>query len=407
MSDSKSLPPGPSDLPEELARRIDSLYERLSTIDHFTLLGIPRSATRSQVRHAFLGLAPQFHPDKYFGKQLGPYSAKMQRVFAQMSVAHDTLANDERRAEYARTLPPPLPLPPAPSPARSPSSPDPSEEQARFGSTPPRVATISSPAPADAARARQQAFAARLAGHSNSRMRTGAPAAQHAPNVTPGKAFAPNVTPGKAFSSGEVPRQPTSPGMQAVDPQAAVDALKRRYEDSVAHARGRQAGGLVQAAEAAAAKGDFVEAARLYRAATEHSSNPNLRAVVAETEAKAKEQQYAAALNRAKDCEQKHEYTEAAANWARAFELVPAPDTAHRASLCFRRAGADLRRAAKYGEEAVKIDPHKAAYRINLALVYADLGMSLRAHGEIERAKEIDPQNAQLKEAYARIKAMK
>ena len=417
MTDPKNPQPGVSDLPDELARRIDSLHERLPTIDHFTLLGLPRSATRAQVRQAFLNLAPQFHPDKYFGKKLGPYAAKMQRVFAQLSVAHDTLANDERRAEYTRGLPPPLP-PAAPSaaahsaPPRAPSSPDayerpphepgPSEQglhaQGHFGSTPPRVASPSPPGATDAAaRARQQAFASRLAGHSSARMRTGTPVA----------AFVPNVTPGKSFPSGEVARHPSNRGMPAVDPKAAVDALKRRYEESVAHARGKQSVGLVQAAEAALAKGDFTEAARHYRAATEHSSSPNLRAVLVETEAKAKEQQHTAALTRAKESEQKQDYSDAGASWARAFELVPAADAAHRASLCFRRAGVDLRRAAKYGEEAVKIDPHKAAYRVNLALVYADLGLSLRAHGEIERAHAIDPQNAQVKEALVRIKAMK
>jgi tetratricopeptide (TPR) repeat protein len=240
-------------------------------------------------------------------------------------------------------------------------------------------------------------------------MRAGTPggATPVAPTVTPAKASAPNATPGKAFPSGEVQRLTTSPGVHPVDPQAAVDALKRRYEDSVAHARGRQATGLVQAAETAAAQGDFIEAARLYRAATEHSSNPSLRAVMVDVEARAKEQSHAMALARGKESEQRQDYSDAAAQWARAFDISPSADVAHRASLCFRRAGTDLRRAAKYGEEAVKADPHKAPYRVNLALVYADLGMSLRAHGEIERAREIDPQNQQMKDAYARIRTMK
>jgi curved DNA-binding protein CbpA len=366
--------PKTSDLPEEMARRVDSLYARLATIDHFALLGIPRSATRAQVRQAFLALAPQFHPDRYFGKNLGPYAAKMQRVFAQLSVAHDTLANEERRTEYAKTLPPPLPgqAPPfAPPPAPAPSVP-------QAGSVP-KVAVSAPVAPLspEAARARQQAFAARLA------------------------------TPGRAFAPGDPSRRRSSAGIPAVDPQAAVDALRRRYEDSVAHMRGKQSLGNVHAAEAAAAKGDFAEAARLYRAATEHSSDPNLRAVLADTEIKAKEQGLATAIARAKDAEQKQDYADAGGNWARAFELAPAADTAHRASLCLRRAGVDARRAAKYGEEAVKLDPHKASYRINLALVYADLGLGLRARGEIERAQALDPQNAQLKEAFARIKAMR
>jgi curved DNA-binding protein CbpA len=376
--------PNGTDLPPEIAQRVDSLYARLTTIDHYGLLGLSRSATRAQVRQAFLALAPQFHPDKYFGKDLGAYTAKLQRVFAQMSVAHDTLADDTRRAEYTIALPPPLPGSPVGA------APGASVSAASIPSTPP------APLSPEAARARQQAFASRLAGHSHGR--PGTPAAAFMATATPGKAFGP-VGPG--------PRRSSSSRMPAVDPQAAVDSLRRRYEDSVAQARGKQATGSVQAAEAAVAKGDFVEAARLYRVATERSSDPGLRAALVQTEAKAKEQGHAAALVRAKEAEQKQDFADAGASWARAFDLVPAADTAHRASLCLRRSGADSRRAAKYGEEAVKLDPQKASYRVNLALVYADLGLALRARGEIERAQALDPQNAQLKEAFVRIKAMK
>ncbi len=380
--------PNFTDLPPELAQSVDSLYTRLATIDHYTLLELPRTATRAQVRQAFLALAPRFHPDKYFGKNLGAYGAKMQRVFAQLSVAHDTLVNDERRAEYTKTLPPPIPGLPPPAPA-------PLAAAAPAAVVAPPVSPV--PLSPEAARARQQAFASRLAGHGHANARPGTPAA----------AFMATATPGKAFVPGDPARRRSSSGMPAVDPQAAVDSLRRRYEDSVAHARGKQSSGQIQAAEAAVAKGDFTEAARHYRAATEHSSDPRLRAALVETESKAKEQGYATAIARAKEGEQKQDFADAGANWARAFDLVPAAETAHRASLCLRRSGADSRRAAKYGEEAVKLDPQKASYRVNLALVYADLGLALRARGEIDRAQALDPQNAQLREALARIKAMK
>ncbi len=44
---------------------------------------------------------------------------------------------------------------------------------------------------------------------------------------------------------------------------------------------------------------------------------------------------------------------------------------------------------------------------MNLALVYADLGLLLRARGEIERAHALDPQSTQVKDAISRIKSMK
>jgi hypothetical protein len=354
-----------SDLPPELIQRIDSMHERLGQLDYFVILGLTRAATRAQVRQAFLTLAPQYHPDKYFGRNLGAYGQKMDRVFAQLSAAHDTLVDDERRAAYVRGLPPEAP-PPPPTPAPAPGS-----DRPAMHAAPPAKATDA--AAAAAARARQQAFAAKLAGPN----RIGTPMPGRIGTPMPGRAGTPmpgtvprGPTPARAF---EALRRPSSPGMPAVDPQAAVEALKRRYEESVAQSRGTtQSRGLAQAAQAAASK----------------------------------TQQQAEAVAKAKDAEGKQDYADAGTHWAHAFDLLPAGDTAHRASVCFRRGG-DLRRAARYGDEAVKLDAHKANYHLNLALIYADLGMGVRARGEIERAHTLDPQSAQVKEAIIRIKAMK
>jgi hypothetical protein len=391
MADPKDLQPstslggGATDLPADLMQRIDAVHERLAHADYYALLGLPRTATRAQVRQAFLAHAPQFHPDKYFGRNLGPYGPKMQRVFAHLSAAHDTLVDDERRAIYTRGLPPPVAAPP---PTASPPAGTPT------GATPTPSATRTTDVSGAIARARQQAFAAKLTGPK--RVPTPMPGSVAIP-ARPGSIGTP-VRPFEAL------RPQTSPGGSAADPKAAVDALRRRYEESV---RGRNPIALVQAAESAAAKGDYAEAARLYRAATEHSSDPNLRAVLVETETMAKGQLHAEATKRAKEAEGKQEHQQAGMEWARAFDLIPAAETGHRASLCFRRGGTDLRRAAKYGEEAVKLDPNKATYRVNLALVYADLGMGLRARGEIDRAHGLDPQSPQVKEAITRIKHMK
>ena len=343
----------------------------------------------------------------------------MQRVFAQLSVAHDTLANDERRAQYVRT---PAPAPPAP----------PSRAVSRCTSAARCIAVASGVVarPAGARgqrdvtpRPRADPFHGRSGGRGGARPPArafrfapgrGARARADARAGTPVSAFVPSGTPGKAFGTwGKGPPRPDFVGHApaAVDPScAAVDALRRRYEDSPrAHARGKHAQENVHAASRSGGRerrfrggcpplprGDGA----LGRHRTPVRSLPRPRR-------RPKSRSHGAAIARAKESEQKQDYGDAGANWARAFEIVPAAETAHRASLCFRRAGVDSRRAAKYGEEAVKLDGHKATYRVNLALVYCDLGLALRAHGEIERAQALDPQNAQVKEALVRIKAMR
>jgi tetratricopeptide (TPR) repeat protein len=158
--------------------------------------------------------------------------------------------------------------------------------------------------------------------------------------------------------------------MPAVDPKAAVEALRRRYEESV-----------------------------IARSKTASSH--------ALEDAASKEKQHAAAVATAKESEQKQDYLGAAASWARAFELGPSAEIANRAALCFRRVGTDLHRAAKFGEEALKLEPNKAAYRVTLAMIYADAGLLLRARGELERAQALDPQSTVVKEALARLKTSK
>jgi tetratricopeptide (TPR) repeat protein len=171
------------------------------------------------------------------------------------------------------------------------------------------------------------------------------------------------------------PKRLSSSTMPAVDPKAAVDSLRRRYEESVARQQpkqGQQGPAPVTVAEQSAAR----------------------------------EQVRTGETAKAKEAEGKQEYAQAAAAWVRVYEAAPSAETANRAALCFRRAGSDMRKAAKYGEEAVKLDPNKASYRVTLALAYADAGLVLRARGEIERAMALEPKSESVKEAAQKIKSM-
>jgi hypothetical protein len=53
---------------------------------------------------------------------------------------------------------------------------------------------------------------------------------------------------------------------------------------------------------------------------------------------------------------------------------------------------------------AVKLDPRNAAYRVMLAELYRDLGLKLRAKGEAERAREIDPENRKARDLLQALK---
>jgi curved DNA-binding protein CbpA len=103
---------------------------RLDEIDHYALLDVPRGADVRTIKRAYQRLAGRLHPDRFFRKRLGSYKAGLQRLFTQITIAHDTLTSPEQRAAYDATLGAPSPrrvvgpspAPPRPSPGPASSS---------------------------------------------------------------------------------------------------------------------------------------------------------------------------------------------------------------------------------------------------------------------------------------------
>lgn len=94
------------ELEPEARQRIDEVFAMVGQVDHYRLLDIPRDATKDEIKKAYYRLAPKFHPDKHYGKQLGEYKGKIEKIFAALTKAHDTLRYSKRRTIYDAALPP-------------------------------------------------------------------------------------------------------------------------------------------------------------------------------------------------------------------------------------------------------------------------------------------------------------
>jgi curved DNA-binding protein CbpA len=94
------------DLSAEQRTEIDYLTDAMATADYYLLLGIERTARPAEIKKAYYKLAPRYHPDRYFGKELGAYKIKIEQIFAALTKAHDTLRYPKRRASYDAALPP-------------------------------------------------------------------------------------------------------------------------------------------------------------------------------------------------------------------------------------------------------------------------------------------------------------
>lgn len=117
----------PNDATDELTLAekadLDGLYLKLATCTLYEFLGVSENADRKSIRDAYFALSKHFHPDAFYGRNLGKYGARIEEIFRELTHAYDVLSNKNQRAEYdlsiglspTRTLD----APPAPPPSAS------------------------------------------------------------------------------------------------------------------------------------------------------------------------------------------------------------------------------------------------------------------------------------------------
>lgn len=95
----------PVDLQPDVKREILELDLSLPQKSHFEVLGLELGATADDVRRAFHAASRKFHPDRYFGRNLGSFKARLERIFLRLSEASTVLSDPQRRAAYLEANP--------------------------------------------------------------------------------------------------------------------------------------------------------------------------------------------------------------------------------------------------------------------------------------------------------------
>lgn len=96
-----TLPDGKTlDLTAEQQARIDLLYDGIEDKTYYDILRIKRDAPSKAVKRAYYQFSKEFHPDKFFRKQLGPYKERLELIFAKVNEAYRTLTDDRARDDY-------------------------------------------------------------------------------------------------------------------------------------------------------------------------------------------------------------------------------------------------------------------------------------------------------------------
>lgn len=93
------------DIEEGRRKEIDAVAAKLASANYFELLGVNLASSVDEVRKAFFEASRKFHPDRYFGKRLGPYAQRLDQIFKRLAEAYNTLSDPARRKAYLEANP--------------------------------------------------------------------------------------------------------------------------------------------------------------------------------------------------------------------------------------------------------------------------------------------------------------
>ncbi len=91
------------DIPVEVQRDILDFAKRLDR-PHHEILGVAADAGTPQIKKAYFTLSKKFHPDRYFRKNVGDFSAHIEVLFKHVLEAYELLSDPTTRAELQRSL---------------------------------------------------------------------------------------------------------------------------------------------------------------------------------------------------------------------------------------------------------------------------------------------------------------
>ena len=406
------------DLPRR--RQILDLYYRLDQVSHYQLFGVSPDADKKAIKEAYFEIVNVFHPDRYFGKSVGSFKPKLEKVFARLTESYDVLSRKASRAEYDAYLaaqsktrafdagqtdddahqaalrevmrriqaeaslenrtrsvpPPPNSVSPGPASARPYQSLSPGPGAPSAG--PHASLRPSSLRPSDP-EARRRALARKLG-------RSGT-----------------SEGPGPDVSREGEQQRAQQDGVQRQE--WAAEELKRRYQEAMQAARDRQVETYARAAKAALAKGDNVGASNALRIAVSLSpADPALTAELNEVSARAKHELSGSYLQQAEYEERDEKWLSAARSYARALAGRPEARVLDRVAHCLLMGGGDLREAGEMAKKAVLMQPENPRFRVTLAHFYVKAGMKQSAEGELSRAATLAPSDDKVADSIRRLK---
>jgi curved DNA-binding protein CbpA len=103
ISIDESLLDSEIELKLETQRRILEFEAGLDK-NYFALLGIARDADPRKIKRAYFTLSKEFHPDRFFRREIGHYTQRLERIFKKVLEAYELLSDPVARAEVEKSM---------------------------------------------------------------------------------------------------------------------------------------------------------------------------------------------------------------------------------------------------------------------------------------------------------------
>lgn len=366
-------------------RKILDVFYRLDTANHYELLQVPETADKKTVKNAYFELVSAFHPDKYFGKKLGAFKPKLERVFTRLTEAHDVLTRNKSRSEYDEYL-----------------------KTQRKNRDLERLMADEREQAAELDRVRRQIEEeARL---EEVRAQSALRGVQPTPAVRPEPPLVSDPEARRRALARKLGRTPSAarPGAApAGEPprEYVAQELKRRYEQRVSSVRQRQVQHYVDQADTCLRENNVVAAANALRIAASLAPDdqPLLRRLD-EVQQRANGELANSYMEQAQYEEKSGRLVEAARSYELAARGKPSAQLYERIARCLMEAGSDLRKAGDYARRASNLAPTELSPRLTLARVYLAAGMRQSAITEFERASTLAPNDEEVKTWLKRVR---
>ncbi|HTM44574.1 MAG TPA: DnaJ domain-containing protein [Polyangiaceae bacterium] len=382
-------------------RQILDWFYGADLLTHYELFGLSPEASKKEIKEAYYEVVRVFHPDRYFGKDLGAFKAKLERAFQRLTEAHEVLTRQRTRDEYDLQLKRRAPLSSSKQAQRSEVAGRISEYFEQLHSRPTLDAIAggkldSSPPPSGrtpsgnpvVTRKRVPVLITPVPGRAQTRTR------RSSPRPPP-----PSGSDRPSFRS----TRPPPPANE--DERKQQLAAKFAGSGPGSSGPGSGARRYLTMADEALAAGDPVTAVNALRLAL--NIEPDAPAValrLANAEKQAAIKMAAHNLTLARSEEAKQHYEAAADLYAKVGLGKPTPEVFERAAACLLALKKDLRRAVDFAKQATTLAPDRADLRVFLAKIYIEANMKQSALSELERAAKLSPSDATIKDFLRKLK---